>query len=155
MMKQFLFVFLIVQQLPGIGVGQNLDRSIISAAYSSSPNGEWLLGETVIGDFNGEKNILNNGFLQGLIPPSTTSIETRENISILLYPNPSAGWIQISYHSLETMDLKIYDLSGQLQIDRKNLGFNENLDLTDLPAGTYVLRCQNANQFGEQLIVKL
>ncbi|RED98905.1 LamG-like jellyroll fold domain-containing protein [Marinoscillum furvescens] len=52
-----------------------------------------------------------------------------------IYPNPSSGSFQVTSSSQETV--QVYDLTGQLLRVAKT---NERIDITDLPAGAYLIR---------------
>ncbi|MBO9658106.1 MAG: T9SS type A sorting domain-containing protein [Chitinophagaceae bacterium] len=79
--------------------------------------------------------------LKDFIPAPAT-----ENPSITLYPNPSSGSSSLVFNSSQTgeVTIGIFDQSGRLLrlINRTKTGvllFKEDLDMSSLPTGTYVV----------------
>ncbi len=62
-----------------------------------------------------------------------SGIEEIENDTLLLYPNPTSGLVYLS----ETTDAEVYNLAGSLVESVRNA---DTLDLTDLPAGVYLVK---------------
>lgn len=77
-----------------------------------------------------------------------------------LFPNPADGNVQLRFKGQALpIEIRITDLNGK-QMFRERLNqfdglYDQNLDLTDLPAGAYFLTIeQNAKIYTEQLILK-
>jgi hypothetical protein len=74
-------------------------------------------------------------------PPTSLTENTLEEKSIKFYPNPTNGIVQ--YESEEPLvRLEVFDIKGQAQY----IVFNPNqqeFDMTDLAAGTYLIRFEN------------
>ncbi len=60
---------------------------------------------------------------------------------ISVYPNPSEGKFFVSYANTVNVnvEMKIYNLSGELLLDQKNASGNSEIDLSDFPNGVYFL----------------
>lgn len=71
-----------------------------------------------------------------------SSLSQNENQGIMVFPNPiekSPGKLNIQFASDDTKDLKIYNLQGQLILE-KEVYSGEQLDLTHFETGTYLLK---------------
>lgn len=66
-----------------------------------------------------------------------------ENISIQLYPNPSNGIIHISSDGASIHSVNVMDVFGKMQAVHLSIG-NE-IDLSDLPNGTYFVAVELTN----------
>ena len=84
------------------------------------------------------------------------------NWNLQLFPNPTKDEIQLKYNlsKEEKMQIALYDLTGKLILEKdagtKNAGENQdNLDLRQLPAGTYICRISGkSNSISKQIIKK-
>jgi len=88
---------------------------------------------------------------------TTTSIEitTKEvHENILLYPNPSAGIINIQADNILTLSIKIYNTIGQLVFSEDNLNPNSQIKLNQ-PSGMYMVIVKTNNSTStSRLIIK-
>lgn len=146
-----LFLLFIVCQC----FGQDTDRKIFGNAYVSSERGEWVLGEIVIGDFSRESGTLYNGFLHSSQVVTSSSDKYHPDFSIIIYPNPTSAIIHLNHDSASPVYLHIYDALGRLQRLKKNLHFEEDIDIGWLPPGIYIFRYGSAKGWGKQLIHKI
>jgi hypothetical protein len=82
------------------------------------------------------------------------------NWNLQLFPNPTKDEIQLKYNlsKEEKIQIALYDLTGKLILEKnlgtKNVGENQdNLDLRQLPAGTYICRISGErNSISKQII---
>ena len=65
-----------------------------------------------------------------------------------LYPNPTTGQLHLSQ---QVDDVRVYDLSGRELLRQNNV---QSLDLTPLPAGTYLLRLTRPDTSTTRRVVK-
>ena len=72
----------------------------------------------------------------------TSSSELGKNLDILVYPNPSQnGTIYIESGSLEMKQIRLFNLSGMLLLDKQVNGLNNyRIDQQDNPPGVYFLQ---------------
>lgn len=88
---------------------------------------------------------------------TTSSIEiTTEEIheNILLYPNPTAGIINIQADNILTLSIKIYTTIGQLVFSEDNLNSNSQIKLNQ-PSGMYMVIVKTNNSTStSRLIIK-
>jgi len=71
-----------------------------------------------------------------------SSLSQNENQGIKVFPNPidkSTGKLNIQFASDDSKDLKIYNLQGQIILE-KEIYSGEQLDLTHFETGTYLLK---------------
>jgi len=62
--------------------------------------------------------------------------ESKNNISV--YPNPTKDGLTVELTDLT--EVRIYDLTGKKQIEQlRNTGNQLQVDVSDLPKGTYIL----------------
>jgi hypothetical protein len=116
---------------------------------SVSTNGQYIV--TVANDFGcTDADTIHVTFTSGVFNPDGS------NTTISLYPNPSTGPFSLNIQNLQTSDLyiDIVDMTGRIvhnkYIGSVNGGIIEPFDLSDLRAGTYILR-MNANGKKDQI----
>jgi len=82
---------------------------------------------------------------------NTTSIEARKNGLFTLYPNPAANFIQIEYPLTKGSNIKIniYNLTGQLLLQKDFSGENVRIDIGSLSPGLYFISLQEDTGTGE------
>ena len=75
----------------------------------------------------------------------TTGIEaTKENKDVLIYPNPSNGFLQINLEALEgSKEIKLFDLSGRLIIEKTTDTNLVQLDVSNMDNGTYFIKVKD------------
>ena len=86
-------------------------------------------------------NSYSSGFdLDGVavINQNTNAIADADETHVSLYPNPTVGMLSVSVSSATTAQL--YDFSGRLVAEPKLAAGSNNIDLSQLPAGVYMLR---------------
>lgn len=106
-----------------------------TASFTYDLNGNRILRQVVIG--NGNKDIANNG------ETITPVIDTFDALSITLFPNPTEGKFSICIPNLETDAViwaTITNTIGAVICNRQLSGPTEQFDLTQQPAGIYLLR---------------
>ncbi|MCW3085723.1 MAG: hypothetical protein JWP12_3089 [Bacteroidetes bacterium] len=91
--------------------------------------------------------------------PVTTGIATHTtpvDNSMLLYPNPANEQLYIRYETTEKNTLvEIYDVTGQLVKQRKmNFSSTQQIDISNLSAGLYVLKITDGKKVNAQRFVK-
>lgn len=90
---------------------------------------------------------MNNEFLT----LNTNDINQKAKVSI--YPNPATDYIHF-LGKTTIVDINIYDLSGKLIRNFQN-SVNNQINISDLPKGNYILKYSSNNkQFSEKIIKK-
>ena len=70
-----------------------------------------------------------------------------------VYPNPTAGWVQLRLPTDEATQITVYDLQGRPVLERTLRPQSAEVDLQELSSGMYLLRAQSAGQVYQQQIV--
>lgn len=64
-----------------------------------------------------------------------------EDVSVLVYPNPTIGIVTIRFNKAETKgSFQLFSLSGQMLMDGSVKDWETIIDLSSLPSGTYLLK---------------
>jgi len=91
---------------------------------------------------------------------TVTAINTQNNRSIGLYPNPAEALLNISYSSKndENISMQIIDLQGKIMIQQKLVKNSDNnietIDVSKLSKGLYICRIQSSNKFETLKFIK-
>ena len=82
------------------------------------------------------------------INPSSLSLGENDAESILIYPNPTAGVVNIDFGSLSSKieEIEVVDISGKTQFVRRNNTMTTQLDLAELSAGLYIIKFKTGNK---------
>ena len=79
--------------------------------------------------------------------------KTQENQGIKIYPTAATHFINIAIDAPQQPEVAIYNLNGQL-LQRKENDIQQ-LDISELAAGMYIIEVKNADSLYRQKIVKL
>jgi len=99
-------------------------------------------------------NVCSNDTLFWTVPtqPSATSNVTPGSSQIDLYPNPANTSITVSADKLELKDITILNTIGEVVFRATVSGTKaENIDISRLPAGHYILRANTSDGFYNKL----
>lgn len=83
----------------------------------------------------------------------TLNIPTNEFVSLKYYPNPVEGDLYISNFEL-IKRIQIFNLLGQIMIDKKYNQTDISINLNNLPASTYIVKLETENQSTNFQIIK-
>lgn len=96
-------------------------------------------GETFFGWTNGENNYpvfdVNRDFM---------SINSEE-IQVNLYPNPTRGDVKISCNNAQIQKVTVFNMFGQMVLDREMNAFETSIYLGNYTTGVYMVRITTAN----------
>ena len=82
----------------------------------------------------------------------TTIVYERENISIHIFPNPAAEYLQLELSAPIELEIRMLDPNGrQLQASR-HISRSIQLNLVDLPSGLYFLEIRSRE--GERWVIE-
>ncbi|MFA4853596.1 MAG: T9SS type A sorting domain-containing protein [Bacteroidales bacterium] len=74
--------------------------------------------------------------------------------SIIIYPNPTKGNIFIEQPQLQSANIKIYNLFGQLIFEKNFIQKNLEIDLSSYPVGVYLIQLMQSGQvFNKKIIL--
>lgn len=71
-----------------------------------------------------------------------------------VYPNPTTGKLIIQSENFKDFDYTLFDLSGKI-LRKSGFGVQNNLDLSNLKSGIYILKIQIENTIVTKKIIKL
>jgi hypothetical protein len=115
-------------------------------AFSTSSTELWL---------SGWSSLAKNGHLVNV-----TGINEYNNVvnSLMLFPNPTKGSLNLVYESNENVLIQIINTQGQVVKTMNNIASNgaqQTVDVSDLSKGLYVISFSNSqNQFSKKLIIE-
>jgi hypothetical protein len=99
----------------------------------------------------GTNGINFNDFWQ--FNPTDNSIGLAENvIDVKVYPNPVVDEVHIQCFGFpfDQLELTIFDMNGKLLLKEDLLYFQQDIDVTALKTGTYILKIGNSSQILHQ-----
>ena len=82
-------------------------------------------------------------------------IEQNSGLAVRVYPNPSTGLFTIQSDQGDVMRVSLYNLNGTLVKEEGQFSSGQQLDIRELPAGSYILRIQGSYDVAVSLIQKL
>ncbi|WP_324680705.1 DUF4979 domain-containing protein [Hymenobacter sp. GOD-10R] len=87
---------------------------------------------------------------------SAKANQTKDAASLLVYPNPSAGkfWVSLQEKLQEGATLSVYSLVGSKVLSQRLTANAQTIDLSQVPAGVYLLRLTNGQQTLTRKIVR-
>ena len=71
-----------------------------------------------------------------------------------MYPNPNEGVFDISVDDEESIVVQIYNVNG-VMVKNECLSEDKKMDITDNPAGIYLLRIIKGDDVCSRIVVKL
>lgn len=74
---------------------------------------------------------------------------------ISAYPNPTNGGFTIQLEGEEILEVNVYSLRGRLVSSNKEYAPGTQIDISNQPAGTYILRVKNTKGLTSKMIQKL
>lgn len=143
MKKIYLSAFLLA---PLLGQAQDLDQNVTATAgaYSENATGSlsWTIGETVVETVSDGTNTLTQGFQQGNLSVTTLIKKTELSSNLKVYPNPVENILHVETDKTG-MDYQLLNINGQAVSNGKLENMTQEINFSDLPAGTYFLKINN------------
>ncbi len=97
----------------------------------------------------------NTAASQWSISYTATGIEDFDNLGINIFPNPSNGKFTVEFNKEKTGDIIIYNLSGKKVYHEQLSEKSQEIDLSSLPKGVYILRLNiDKNELSTKLLIK-
>jgi hypothetical protein len=101
-----------------------------------STNGSYCSGESI--------NFKSDGVL---------SVEANEVIQVVLYPNPTTGLLNIQTN--RSIDIAVFDITGKKVFNASNISNENQIDLSSLNAGLYLVKLNDGtSESTQKLIIK-
>lgn len=75
---------------------------------------------------------------------------------VRIYPNPTYGRIKVTIHCADEQQgsIEVFDTRGNRAIDFRNIGRENDIDLSSQPGGVYLLRLSLADDVSTWKIIK-
>jgi hypothetical protein len=131
---------------PLLGQAQDLDQNVTATAgvYSENATGSlsWTIGETVVEALSDGTNTLTQGFHQGNLSVTTLIEKTELSSNLKVYPNPVENILNVEIDKTG-MDYQLININGQAVSNGKLENTTQEINFSDLPAGTYFLKINN------------
>ena len=83
--------------------------------------------------------------------------EVLKDFSVKIYPNPTKGDLTVEIQNLpegKTANLRLYNMSGNLIIQKKDVRGTEHLNIGNQSSGIYILRISAGDSSTEWKIIK-
>lgn len=82
--------------------------------------------------------------------------ETSAESAVIIYPNPTSDFLEISKIKSTIENVNIYDLAGKKikSIERSEIERNSKIDVSDLEIGTYFVEIQTGNSTIRKKFIK-
>lgn len=139
-MRTLIFISLIIASITSRG------QDLINTSGKSISNGTYSVDYT-IGQFStiAVSDSASFTFTQGFLQPDfnlVTIAEYNKQITLSVYPNPAQDFLFVKNSSvtLELFTLKIIDLQGKEIMQRKLNSTAEEINLSELMEGEYIIR---------------
>ena len=151
-MKRLLILNFLFVALNSFSQQADLEIITTSGDYSefSEYSCSWTIGEGVIEVFRDGKNYFTQGFHQSLFEKKTLDyFFPDDSIQVTIYPIPVRDklFIEIIHSESEygNVIVEILDANYQILITKKIYGLKDEIPLSCLAAGVYILRFISAN----------
>lgn len=103
---------------------------------------------TILSDISGE--ITETEFFNVL--KSTNGIDMQDLVlNAKVYPNPVSSFLNLELETEQDYFIQVFDLNGKLMLEKRNL---KQIDVTELPAASYMLRVSAGNKQFTSLFIK-
>ena len=77
--------------------------------------------------------------------------------SLHIYPNPTEGLLKVEIKNIpdeQKMNIAFYDLRGNIILQKSNISPLDEIDISNQPAGTYLLKIESGDFKSEWKIIK-
>jgi len=141
--------------------GSNFNDTIVLALSGDSvPVTEIFVRFSPVDDTSYNDSISHNSnnaaiIYQPVSGTTTTSIITTDQQELLLYPVPTKGILYLNTALNGVKVIQVMDILGNIFIEKSNVEQLESIDLTGLPAGTYIIVIQTDNKIMTKKVGKL
>ena len=95
----------------------------------------------------------NPSVTSSLAAESTASIVPAGQIKTKIYPNPAVNFTKIGFEG-NSANISVYDVSGREIIATRTVQSNEEIDLTDMQKGVYIVTIEQEGQKQTKQLIK-
>jgi hypothetical protein len=140
-MKKYTYIYILT--FFGLSINLTAQNNTVSAggdAEGSNGSVSFTVGQVVYTSAEGANGSINQGVQQPYDIDIITGIE-HEEIELTLYPNPTLGQFNLSIADSRTSEysIQLFDASGRLILNKKQLLELNFISLESYATGTYVL----------------
>jgi hypothetical protein len=121
----------------------------LTLSYTENATGE---AEIVIQGQSGMKTVLDTFMVK--VSEEVTGIDNTQPLRINVYPNPTNGRFKIDTKKGEKLSVRVYDLGGSVVYEEDHYTPAQSVDISDQPAGSYIIKVQKKNKTTNKLIIK-
>lgn len=89
-----------------------------------------------------------------VIVDDSLSVENFDNDSFILFPNPAKDWLTIKTKHLENASAKIFNVNGQLLLQKPLTAEITTLAIDQLSAGTYIIKIDSNHGSSTKQLIK-
>jgi hypothetical protein len=138
------------------GDGQHIDT-----LATASGDWDWLGTIKSLGDIaltEAGNMVVTYSFgqpLATLTHKNTVGVNMHDVPEISAYPNPTTGSFIVKSEGEEIVEIHIYNVRGGLVFSLEEYAPGTHIDISDQPAGTYILRVKDAKGLTSEMIQKL
>jgi hypothetical protein len=143
------------------GKTQQITSSVIctggEAFFNNGYYIDFTIGEIMTETFTSSKNLLSQGFLQGIENNIGIKELTAEESEIIIYPNPAVNHIYIFNNNSEIkpVSIDIANIQGKVVLRQLSISHQKYFDIEKLTPGLYIISIQfNNRQIINKKLVK-
>jgi hypothetical protein len=130
--------------LLGIGIKAQAQQATIATGGDATGSGgtvAYSIGQVVYTTNTDDSFTVSQGMQQGYEIFTVGINETERNISLTLFPNPTADnlTLQISDYNNEKLAYQLYDMQGKLLSNGEVTARRTQINIASLPRATYLL----------------
>jgi len=126
--------------------------------YNYDDTGNRLSRTIVVG---GQKSMIlndeNTNSLQEDLKTEESFTDILGELKITIYPNPNQGQMVVQINNISedvSSSIIVYDLAGKTIYRKQNLVPYTNVDITNSPNGTYILKIKIGKEVSEWKVIK-
>jgi len=120
-----------------------------AGAYATSSEGSlsWSVGELAVHTYSAGNQALTQGFQQNSMKLTPVFEVEGRNIQLDVFPNPAIQTLTLKSGEgpADNLSYELINLYGQLMLRGQATGLNTSINLTPLPAQTYILNVFSAH----------
>jgi hypothetical protein len=80
--------------------------------------------------------------------------QSGDNSDIIIYPNPATNRIMIIYADNQSVNLSVYNIVGELVLQRELVNTENEIDISSLTTGIYILKVTGSDWTAQKKIIK-
>ena len=123
-----------------------LERQVIGLAGNTLQTAsgamlDFTVGESIVTEESNGTASLSQGFHQIFVEKITldaSSLETASSANVQVFPNPAQDFLQVNTDT--PLQATLFDLNGRQVLQQTNIESSAQLNVSAVPAGTYLLR---------------